>query len=50
MLATTSEKASIASSSVASGGSGFIMPERGDATHLTPQQLGVMGEFTLQNI
>lgn len=38
-----SEKASIASGSFTSGG--ILLPEVGDGTHLTPQQLGVMGKF-----
>lgn len=36
-----------AASSIASGGS-IIIPEGGDATHLTPQQLGVMGMEALE--
>ncbi|KAF5300304.1 hypothetical protein FQA39_LY11161 [Lamprigera yunnana] len=35
------------SSSIASGGS-LVIPESGDATHLTPQQLGVMGMEALE--
>lgn len=37
-----SEKASMASGSLVSGI--LVIPEAGDATRLTPQQLGVMGE------
>lgn len=38
-----SERASMASGSLVS--SGLVAPEAGDATRLTPQQLGVMGEL-----
>lgn len=38
-----SEKASVASGSLV--GSGLGVTEGTDSTHLTPQQLGVMGEF-----
>lgn len=37
-----SERASIASGSLT--GTAMVIPEGGDGTHLTPQQLGVMGE------